>query len=223
MRSEERGEFTTVISALAATFNSEPTEALFEGYWLGLRDLPITAVKRAAARAIRDMRFIPKPIELRELAGELSPQDRAVKAWGAVMYAFQLFGYYRTITFDDPVTAATVRHVWHNWMQFAEAFETEKETWIRKEFERVYCSLFRSGVSAEAARPLVGYFERENTLHGYHKGDEIRGHRIDNHITIACHLPPVPLIGRSPERKRLPPADVKLLEGIGRNPQETAT
>jgi hypothetical protein len=213
MRNEERAQFTDVIRALAVTFNREASEPLFMGYWLGLNDLPLAAVNRATARAMHERKFMPVPAELRELAGELTPEDRAVKAWAAVQSAMRGHDYYDTVVFDDPLTTATVRHLWHDWMRFAEVSETDDEKWMRKEFERVYCSLARTGISQETARPLVGYFEQQNGLHGQ---------AIKPPLTIASGLPALPGLRYSPPPRVLESAPVSaaLLESVGKMPED---
>lgn len=197
--------FATAIGVLGEAFRQKITAVTIKAYRMGLDGLSIEGVESAIRSAIKRCRFMPVPAELRELAGELSPQDRAVKAWAAVTHALDRFDYYKSVAFDDPVTTATVRHLWQNWMGFCEAFGDEKEVWLRKEFERVYCSLFRSGVSREAARPLIGAFERENLRSGY-------GQPASQHVVkITCGLPPVPMLGHEP-RRAMPAAEVKLLE-----------
>jgi hypothetical protein len=193
MDKQKRIEFCKTIAALAATFRQEATEALYEGYWLGLDDVPVEAVKSAVVQAMRSCRFMPSVAELRALAGVLSPDDRAVKAWAAVMQAHREHGYYHTVVFDDPATTATVRYLWHDWMQFAEAMEQQEEHWLRKEFVATYCSFVRNGVGLEQCRPLLGFFERENTLGSW---------PVEPPLMIACGLSPVP--GQLPAAKEAP-------------------
>jgi len=211
MRAGEREQFTTIIAALAATFGREVSEALYTGYWLGLQDLSLVDLKRAAGRAMTERHFMPVPAELRELAGELRPEDRAVKAWAAVQQARRGHDYYDTILFDDPLTTATVRHLWHDWMQFTLAAEAEKEHWLRKEFERVYLALMRSGIAQSDAAPLLGYYEQENRLYAQPAAPP---------LVIACGLPALPGLTYTPKpvaRIGAPPQG--LLESIGTMPE----
>ncbi len=208
----ERAAFSELIEALAATFQREVSEAMLLGYWLGLHDLALSAVQDAVGRAVHERKFMPVPAELRELAGEMRPEDRAVKAWAAVQGALHGHDYYDTVVFDDPLTTATVRHLWHNWMQFTEATEADDEKWLRKEFERVYCSLMRTGIGRDAARPLLGFFDRENQMHG---------HPTRPVVKIACGLPAVAAISAQPS-KAIPVEPHMMLQTICTMPEEAA-
>ncbi len=161
MQEHDRAEFVTVIAAMAATFRQEASEAVFEGYWLGLSDLTLAAAKHAVTRAIRDCTFMPAAAELRTLAGIMSPADRAIKAWDALQRGLRQHDYYYSVDFDDSVINATVRSM-GGWMQLSERFDVDDVKWIRKDFERIYESFCRGGISAEAAAPLIGYFDQAN-------------------------------------------------------------
>ena len=84
MGPNDEREFAKTLTALAATFRQESSAALIQGYWMGLADLNLTDIQKAAAKAIRSSKFMPTPCELRELAGTLIPANRAVHAWGGV-------------------------------------------------------------------------------------------------------------------------------------------
>ena len=182
MQSMDRGEFLQVIAALAATFRQEASEALIEGYWLGLEDLDVRAVKGAAVQAMRTSKFMPAVAELRELAGVLSPADRAVLAWNAVERARALHGYYHSVDFDDPVINATIRTM-GGWMAFEERFDSDDAKWIRQDFERTYAALCRSGIGPDLAAPLIGHFDRMNSFNGHLEA-------VKGPVAIACDLPP---------------------------------
>ena len=199
--------FAIAIGVLGEAFRQKITPTTIKAYRMGLDGLTSDGVELAVRLAVARCKFMPVPAELRELAGELSPQDRAIKAWAAVSYAIMRHGYYRSVAFDDPITAATIRNLWHDWMQFSEALDTDDEKWIRKEFERVYCSLLRTGVSADAARPLVGYFESENRKNGYLDAP------ANTPVTVSCSLPPVPLLGRTSPRLALSSNTASLVAG----------
>lgn len=195
MTEADREEFSVVIAAVAATFRQEATEALYQGYWLGLSDLALDAVKNAAAKAIRQCRFMPTVVELRRLAGELSIEDRAARVWQAVRRAVLRHGYYGSVSFDDPLTNATIRSL-GDWRMFCVRMEEEDEKWTRKEFERVYAALARAGVSQADAAPLIGEHERHNTMHGYLD-------YVTPPVVVSCGLPAVRLLDESEHHTRL--------------------
>lgn len=166
MRETERARFALVVNALAALFHREISEAMLHGFWIGLDDLPIEAVERGAARAMRESRFMPTPAELRELAGDVSDADLALLAWSVFERAVVAVGAYKTADFGDPVLNATVRHL-GGWEHCCELPTNEFDIWLRKEFLRVYEAFSRTGVSEEAGAPLIGVFDRTNALLGH--------------------------------------------------------
>jgi len=178
----ERRDLVRLIAALAATFNREADEAMFEGYELGLCDLPVPAVKLAVGRAIRECKFMPTVAELRELSGELLPQDRAILAWDVFSKAVPRHGYTASVDFEDPLINATIRNL-GGWERCCSLQPDEFDKWLRKDFERTYQALLRSGASAKATAPLIGYHDRQNAFHGYVE-------RITEPLRIACDLPP---------------------------------
>ena len=205
--------FALAITVLGEGFRQKITPMTIRAYRLGLRGLAIDAIESAVSRAVTEKKFMPVPCELRELAGEMTPEDRAIKAWAVVTSAMRGHDYYDTVVYDDPVTTATVRHLWHDWMQFTEAAETHDEVWIRKEFQAVYCSFVRSGISQDAAWPLLGFFEKENRL---------RGQPTKPIVTIACGLPALPSLRYTPSPRAMIPGPASaLLEHIGAMPSES--
>lgn len=186
---EEDEKFSGLITAMAATFGREADTAMMSGYEMGLGDLPIEAIARAVRTAIRTCKFMPTAAELRDLAGELSPQDRAIRAWDAFAGAVQRLGYYRSVDFDDATINATVRSL-GGWERVC-VIDDHKEfsTFLRKDFERIYISLYRGGISAEQAQPLIGYSQKENQLKGY-GGQEFNGVKINQIERVVTGLPP---------------------------------
>ena len=210
MGPKDRKGFRELIEALAAAFNAEVSEALFTGYWMGLQDLQLSDLRRAGADAIRDCQFMPKPAELRELAGagKMSHEDRAVIAWDSVCRAVERHGYYETVQFDDPVTTATLRSLWHTWVGVDNAFEQDQEKWLRKEFTRVYCAFSRRGVKPSQCRPLIGYYDQQNSRLGLQSDPRARREVL----TIQCGLPTPQITTEAPKPKpSLPPEDLKQL------------
>ncbi len=62
-------EFYKQIGALAVAFNREADEALLMAYRIGLTDVPLPAVKRAVADALKAEQFMPTVATLRRMAG----------------------------------------------------------------------------------------------------------------------------------------------------------
>ena len=169
------------VEILAESFTKSVTPLTIRAYDVGTADLPIEAVEAAVMIAIKDRKFMATVAEIRELAGVMSPDVRATKAWLTVKMAVPVWGAYRSVSFDDPLVNAVVRAL-GGWVQVCETPSGEKtDTWLRKNFETTYKSLLASGVSAEQAAPLHGLCAIANGASG-HEGPEI--------VRIACNLPP---------------------------------
>lgn len=155
MDDSQRGPFGVVISAMLETFGQEATKPRLLGYWLGLRDLELSLVEQAVAKAMQTATRLPAPAELRELIAGGSTQDRAVAAWGDVLKGIP-HGPYRHIDFEDRLINAAIRLL-GGWPTFVDRFaDSESEKWARIDFLKTYASLASSGVDGEACRPLRG-------------------------------------------------------------------
>lgn len=155
MRPSDIKAYRNAIAALCLTFGREATEELYDAYWMGVSDLTIEALQTAVATAIRSSKAFPRPVELRQFAGEQTNEQRAIAAWGDVLRAVPR-GPYKHIDFQDPLINATVRNL-GGWPTFIGRFEDEEsEKWVRLEFLKAYQSFASSGVNGEACLPLTG-------------------------------------------------------------------
>jgi hypothetical protein len=153
--------FRLCIAALFKSFGQEATDAAYDGYFLGLGDLSIETLRSAVARAIRECPHLPKPYDLRKLAGySTSSEDRAVAAWNDVQRALG-YGCYKTLDFQDKLCNAAIRNL-GGWPNFCSRFtDAESEKWVRQEFLKAYKSFAASGISQDLAKPLPGLSQAE--------------------------------------------------------------
>lgn len=179
-------EITKLVMVLAEAFGRTASPATFAAYELGLDGLSLESIKLGVQTALKSAKFMPSPAELREMSGELKPEDRSQIAWLALCKAVETHGGYRTVSFDDVVINAAVRSV-GGWERVCEADPKEFDAHIRREFIKAYTSLCASGVGEEQAAPLIGIFDRENAKLGY--GPQ-------NVRTVVTGLPPAPLAPR---------------------------
>jgi hypothetical protein len=182
-------QVTFLVSVLASTFQRQVTPAMLQGYLIGLSGMALEDVKQATQTALRTCKFMPAPAELRELAGDAKPEDAALIAWEIATRAVASVGWYGSVQFEDPAITATIRSL-GGWQRFCERCCGDEEKWLRKEFLTTYASYRRTGVSPEAAMPMVGEFERQNRLMGFHRKE-------DRPCLVRCNgkLTPTPLIG----------------------------
>lgn len=168
MNDRDKKKLAELITLLAEAFRQAVTPATLLAYHIGLKDLPIATLEPAIEKAIRECKFMPSVAELRALAGEMSVAQRASLAFEAVALATKTIGYCKSVNFDDPLTNAAIRNLggWERLCQVDDREEFEK--WIRKDFERVYTLLSQQDhVARERCLPLLGYYDRENSLRGY--------------------------------------------------------
>ena len=201
MKSNDQPRFAAVMEILCATFQREPSTFLFDAYRTALADLPIEAVENAAGAALGSLKFMPKPVELRELAGAKnapSIEDRALIAWGCVLQAIRDTSGYATVDFDDPVINATIRDL-GGWIQLSDKSSEELHKWTIKDFTRAYCAYARAPglLSYEALAPLVGLTEAHCEIQFRSKL------KPDTWQTIATSLPRLPGLPAPTRRKQI--------------------
>lgn len=154
-----------LIAAMAATFGKEADEAMLLGYELGLSDMPPKELERAVSRAIRECKFLPTVRELRELAGEMPVDSRAVIAWGEVRRAIGREGGYRTVQFSDGACNAAIRQM-GGWARLCQYTTDEIDKVVGPQFKKSYAALTQFGYSPELAAPLPGLIAADNAGKG---------------------------------------------------------
>jgi len=155
MEPNDKSEFAIAIGAMCAAFGTDASKPLILGYWLGLSDLSLIDIQQAVARSMRECTHMPRPVELRRLAGEKTPEAASMAAWGDVLRAIPL-GPYKHVDFSDKLINATIRNL-GGWPTFiGRLTDEESEKWLRLEFVKCYGTFSSSGVNGEACLPLVG-------------------------------------------------------------------
>ena len=167
---------------------------------MGLHDLDPQQLEKACMRALRESKFFPRPVELRQLAGTMPINERAIVAWGEVAKAVRGYGSYASVDFDDPVINASIRNM-GGWQQLCAKSAEDFDVWCRKDFERIYAALCSSCVTEDAACYLVGRHEQLKQSAGY---------SIDQPARIATSLPPH---DGQVVRRLSPPERLALLDG----------
>lgn len=152
---EERDERAKAITAVAETLRHQLSPIALRGYLLALADVPLEALQMACVKAISSSRFMPAPVELRELAGlaEPKPADRALSAWGHVVEAIRKHGAYATVEFDDKAIHGAIRRL-GGWLRLCNTDSDELHNWVRKGFLDAYESCAR--VPDQFPEPLRG-------------------------------------------------------------------
>ena len=175
---ESLKHFTTLLEGLMQAHQVEPTEAMVQVYSLAMIDLEPEQMQTAVLRAIRELPRMPKPAELRELAGVNVAEDtKAVEAWSDVQRAVAV-GPYKWIDFADQRINATIRSM-GGWPNFLESFnDSESEKWARHNFLKAYAAV-GDRLSPEACRPLIGLGQKTC----------VGGKMVDPVVRIECDSP----------------------------------
>lgn len=146
-----------LVVLLGETYRQTVTEATIQAYEIGLEGLSDETIVAAGKRAIQELKFMPTPAELRDLAGA-GTKNRAIVAWGDVQRAIP-HGSYRHVDFQDSIINATIR-ILGGWPALFERIgSADDEKWYRTEFVRIYETLSYSGVDGDTCRPLPGRSE----------------------------------------------------------------
>ncbi len=163
-----------VVVMLAESFRVKPSEAMVEGYRIGLDGLEISKIKAAATTAIRTKKFMPSAAELRELAGEMSIDDRAVLAFDALNRAIDRHHYIKSVDFDDRAINTAINAL-GGWEAICDTPMAEWHSFFRKRFMETYTAFVRTGrVGESAGAPCVGFLDRENHFNGFESDNLVR-------------------------------------------------
>lgn len=136
------------VAILAATFQVDADEMLLESYKIGLRELTPEQIEQATAIALRHNKFMPKPVELIELARTqgVGYQSQALLAFEQLEHALNE----NKPSLMPPLVAAVAKQLG----TFSELREMPVEafrTWKRKDFLAAYESLSRESPERLAA------------------------------------------------------------------------
>ena len=161
---------TFAVTTLAEAFNRTTSEGTFQAYEWGLEGLSASEVEAATSAALRQCRFMPSPVELRDLAstGGSTVECRALAAWHEVATAVPRYGRNKTCNFADPLINAAIRRL-GGWVRLCDQTEEDFDTWRRRDFIAEYTALVRSTPDdAELYAANPGVFLRENGFHHPH-------------------------------------------------------
>jgi hypothetical protein len=140
--------FTEEFALLAEVFNEPLSATRIQTYFMALDDLPLEQIVGAMRTAHGQLRFFPKPVELRELLLG-SPEEQSEVAWSRARQAFQRgVGAYRPIDFEDPILHATVTAIGGWGRLHSLGFRGTEEVTVavaRKEFLQHYRIFLRRG------------------------------------------------------------------------------
>lgn len=135
MQQSEAGKLVAVILAAyptqARTIDGERAALMVEVWRELLDDIPYSVASTALRGLLQSTKWMPSIAEVREAVLELErgPQRPGGDAWGDVLRAVSVFGYYRSPAFDDPLVEQCVHAL--GWRTICVSDETDPSTRAR--------------------------------------------------------------------------------------------
>ncbi len=157
MTDADRTAFVECMQSLCSAFRVEADKPLLRAYWRALSDLDAEAIVTACDEALRQMRFMPRPAELRAFVNGATAEDMSLLTWPIVMRAIAAVGPYHAPAFDDARIAAAVDMI-GGWVHLCELSAEELERFYRGRFLEAYRAACRTNVSV---RPLLGIHDQD--------------------------------------------------------------
>lgn len=151
-----------ILGILSEVYGREVSPVLAQVYHTVLAGYPDGQVREAVNRAVRTLRFFPKPAEILEIL-EGTPDDRSMLAWQALENAIRRIGSWESVRFEDGALSAAVEAL-GGWTKVCEWTEAEMP-FRRQEFERLYRVFHARGVRGPDWHP--GHIEASNRQNGW--------------------------------------------------------
>lgn len=169
MKSEEEKEkrVAEMLYGLAEVFDKENLSPLaIEIYFQIVKEFTFEQIQEAGNRAVRELKWFPKPVELLELIqgskAELELRGN-VQAY-LVLGAISSIGSNESVKFQDPVTTAVIKRVYSGWIELGD-LRTEETKWFLREFAQHYANFAKSRITDH--EHCAGRIERDNIASGY--------------------------------------------------------
>lgn len=147
--------FAVAIGTLAVTFNQPMGDERIKAWRMALHDLPINDIATAVVRAQRECTWMPSVAELRALAGDPTPEQRAAIVWAQINHGLNSSDSYDC---DDPITLACIRAM-GGVTEFTYRCREENH-WAFKSFSSLYVLYSQTGINEHQSQRLIGSDER---------------------------------------------------------------
>lgn len=154
----KKEHFASVMTMLAETFGRSLTDAMLDGYWLVLEDLPEEELRGAARKVLATQKFMPSPAELLAVARPpRNPNADVVQAWQVVRRAIDKHDYLVATIDFGPLVNAVIRNL-GGWDTLCRATlpELDNPGWLRKRFDEIYKALATAEPTTLHGQPLEG-------------------------------------------------------------------
>lgn len=154
MKTEDVPKFAQLLLVMGEVYSEQVSDTRLEAYRLVLGDYEFSAIEAAMQRAMRTLKFFPKPAEIVEMI-EGGQADRAAMAWAAFLSATDDGGY-ASVKFLEPATAIAVDAVFGSWIQACQLLhvcEPEMKAHYLNQFTRQYTAALKTSRDTVTYRP----------------------------------------------------------------------
>ena len=144
-------EVAEIVGALALAFtNAKVPERTIRIYIQMLLDIPTEVLRVTAEQCLAECEFFPTIAAIRDRALKLTLPVRVdpLEAWGQVRRAISQYGFYRSPSFDDSITAKAVDSL--GWQYLC---VSENPVADRAHFSKIYEQLARREIQEARLLP----------------------------------------------------------------------
>lgn len=138
MKREDLPRLTACLKRLCAIFNRFYSEALLEGYTVGLRDADIVAVEANAIAWLTIGKAMPTPYDLSRPADAVSVEREALSAWSSVLAMISSRDYTSGDALVDELVAG-----FGGYHRIGQLPTEQVNGFIRREFVQAYIAASR--------------------------------------------------------------------------------
>jgi hypothetical protein len=177
MQRDDFKEFSEILMQLCDAFGKEYTVSRGKAYWLALSDLTLEEFRRAAVTCLRECRFMPVPVEIREGVDHIPAGERALLAYGVVREKVRVISADESVDFDDVLINAVINKT-GGWVELTRRTGPQLDMFQRS-FVELYKCYMKNGITSEDGRHCRGVEEARNR-HLMETGQwELRVRRFD--------------------------------------------
>ena len=167
MTNKDAERFGKLMMSLAEVFGGQVSKFKIKLYFEALKELSIDELEGACFKAIQELKWFPKPAEIRNLLlGD--PETRAMLAWDTVLKALRTHGYYDSIRFADRLITACIKDMAgpEGWPGWSTSITRRNDDFIARDFQKRYRA-YLLHPPRDAPEYLPGFHEINNRLAGY--------------------------------------------------------
>lgn len=166
MTERDFNNFADSLIALGEVYDKALTPATIQIYFAALADLDYRIIAQAFGAAASQLRWFPKPIEIRELIMGTAA-DQGQQAWESFLTAVKRFGGYTSVKFEDPAIPDAILATFGGWIEACTKLPESQDPMyanFRKNFAAAY-ELARKKLE-HRAQYLPGIAEAQNRTSG---------------------------------------------------------